>query len=897
MNAKKTEKVTIIINEKSFVLDHSKRPEQEEALAWLQEAASDKYRAIYKLGFKKREPWYSVSLNFLHDLTSEFINKLTRQPDLEILREHIELVLTDEECASYIDRMPFMTGMEFITPVWIYDFWRRLNGIFAEDMKNFTGLVQEYLTQHNDEIKIAGRVFFHLVENKADNDYPFAFMATYSVAGENNKSRHISLKYALTEYKEDVNKLLMLLSAVTTASANSTFISELMETGELFMPIRLNSQEAYLFLTEIPLYEQAGILCRVPNWWTRKSNQLSMSLNIGEKKPSLVGMESLVSFSPEFALGGETLSYSEVRELLKQEEGLALLKGKWVEINHEKLSQLLKSYEQAELLAEQDGLSLIEAMQMELNIGTQKRLQIKDGIQVKNGQWMKDLRNRLRNPNVLEKRPLPQYLHAHLRPYQHDGYDWLTYMKDLGFGACLADDMGLGKTIQVIAMLESVYEGTTNLTDAGQGNPVSFSDTNRNLSALLVVPASLLGNWTKELEKFAPLLPYRVLHGMNEDDAKEALTGGFLFITTYGMVTRSAVIKEKIWNMVILDEAQAIKNPGTKQTKAIKLLKTGTKIALTGTPIENRLSDLWSLFDFLNPGLLGNAKEFSSFTKELANNTDGYARLKSIIQPFLLRRLKTDKTVISDLPDKLEKKEYTAMTKKQTALYLKLVEDLKSTLAKTDGIQKKGIVLSSIIKFKQICNHPDQYLGQSEYKDTYSGKFERLRDICETICEKRERVLIFTQFREMAEPLADYLETVFHQKGLVLHGGTAVKKRQELVEQFNGEDYIPFMVLSVKAGGVGLNLTSANHVIHFDRWWNPAVENQATDRAFRIGQKKNVIVYKFITQGSIEEKIDLMIEEKQELAGDLVASSGEKWITDLSDHELIDLLSLKGGNA
>lgn len=877
MKPQKTTIANVIITEKSFVPDLSIIPDNSQALTWLQQAEDDKYRAVYELGFKEPEPWFAPSLLFLHELAGEFINHLTRHPDLEVLREQLKILPSDEECGLYIDRMPFISGMEFVTPSWICGIWQHLNFIYSDELKSFTGTVQEYLTQHNDKIKAAGRVFFHLVENKSDEHFPFAFMATYSIAAGRNTSRHVSLKYALTEYKDDVQKLLTLLSTVTEASANSDFISGLMESGELFLPIRLTAAEAYQFLTEVPLYEQAGILCRIPNWWAKKYNQITLSLNIGEEKPSLVGMDALIAFSPELTLGGETMTAAEVRELLRQEEGLAFLKGKWVEINHKKLNQLLESYEQAAAMAEEGGLTLLEAMRIELNPGSHKSLPIPDEIQIKHGQWMKELRKRLNQPAVLKPKPLPENFRAELRTYQRQGYDWLTYMNMLGFGACLADDMGLGKTIQVIARLASVYEES-----GGQ--------------ILLVVPASLLGNWQKELEKFAPLLPFCILHGLDEEQLQKSMADGFLFITTYGMVSRFASIQKKNWNMVILDEAQAIKNPGTKQTKAIKQLKTASKIALTGTPIENRLSDLWSLFDFLNPGLLGSAKEFSNFAKELSQTADGYARLKSVIQPFLLRRLKTDKTVISDLPDKLEKKEYTAMSKKQTALYMKLVNELTMALKGSDGIQRKGLVLAAIIKFKQICNHPDQYIGQHEYKESFSGKFQRLREICETIYEKRERVLIFTQFKEIVEPLAAYLETIFHRKGLILHGGTAVKKRQELVETFNSEEaYVPFMVLSVKAGGVGLNLTAANHVIHFDRWWNPAVENQATDRAFRIGQKKNVIVYKFITQGTIEEKIDRMIEEKQELAGSLVASSGEKWITDLSDQELISLLHLEGG--
>lgn len=358
------------------------------------------------------------------------------------------------------------------------------------------------------------------------------------------------------------------------------------------------------------------------------------------------------------------------------------------------------------------------------------------------------------------------------------------------------------------------------------------------------------------------------------------------------MAVRLEKLKTIKWDLVILDEAQAIKNPSTKQTKAVKQLKANSKIAMTGTPIENSLSDLWSLFDFLNAGLLGTAKEFTEFTKRLKVDNADYSKLRAVVNPFILRRLKTDKTVIADLPEKIEMKAYANLTKKQVVLYNGLVKEIEQKLETAESIERKGLVLASIMKFKQICNHPDQFLGQTAFQHEHSGKFERLLEICETIYEKRERVLVFTQFKEMTKPIAEYLETIFNRKGLILHGGTPVKKRGELVEEFCGEEYVPFMVLSLKAGGVGLNLTAANHVIHFDRWWNPAVENQATDRAFRIGQQKNVMVHKLITSGSIEEKIDMMIEEKSKLAGDIIASSGESWITELDNNKLMELFTL-----
>ena len=370
--------------------------------------------------------------------------------------------------------------------------------------------------------------------------------------------------------------------------------------------------------------------------------------------------------------------------------------------------------------------------------------------------------------------------------------------------------------------------------------------------------------------------------------------GSFLTITTYGMVNRLESLREVRWDALILDEAQAIKNPGTKQTRAIKKLVAEQRVALTGTPIENDLTNLWSLFDFLNKGLLGTSEEFRLFTKQLESHPEGYQRLKSMVSPFILRRLKTDQTIISDLPDKLEQVDYVSLSKKQIVLYRKQVKILEEILSDDgiSGMKRRGIVLATITKLKQICNHPDQFMGLEGYDPKESGKFEMLREICETISEKRERVLVFTQYREITEYLSAYLEKIFGCKGFVLHGGTRIKRRTEMVEEFNSEEYIPYMILSVKAGGTGLNLTAANHVIHFDRWWNPAVENQATDRAFRIGQDKNVIVHKLVCEGTIEERIDTLINSKKELAENVIGSGGENWITEMGNQELMELMKL-----
>jgi non-specific serine/threonine protein kinase len=414
---------------------------------------------------------------------------------------------------------------------------------------------------------------------------------------------------------------------------------------------------------------------------------------------------------------------------------------------------------------------------------------------------------------------------------------------------------------------------------------------------LLVAPASLLANWSLEAERFAPSLRVRIVHPSAMSGAQwrelneNSLAGIDLVITSYGSLLRLPLLLTQDWRMVVIDEAQAIKNPGAKQTRQVKQLKAATRIALTGTPVENRLSDLWSIFDFTNPGLLGSGKEFGNFAKRLAK-AEHFGPLRKLVQPYILRRLKTDKQVIDDLPDKTELKAWCHLSPVQAALYQRAVEELAIALKDVEGIGRKGLVLSYLMRFKQICNHPSQWVGDGAWTPEDSGKFARLRELVEVIAARQDKVLIFTQFRETTEPLAAFLGSIFGRDGLVLHGGTPVVKRRALVKQFQEDDLTPFFVLSLKAGGAGLNLTAASHVIHFDRWWNPAVENQATDRAFRIGQKKNVLVHKFICRGTVEERIDALIESKQQLVKDVLDGGAELLLTEMSDRELLDLVKL-----
>ena len=604
-------------------MEPSQSAYQEEIYRRYRENAQE---AFLLLGFSEKTVVTSGSLRYLRLIASTFVKKLAMNPDLEVLRENIVIEIDDHELEHLVQQAPYLKGTEYLTLAWLKKALETLNQAFGNMIKSYKGSVEAFFASYNPNVHLVGRVFFHLVESKKE-EYPFAFLATYAAeVSSHTTSKHLPLKNALEDYGKNSRKLLELLSTVHKASENSAFISELVDSGELFHPLSLTAEEAYTFLKEIPLYEEAGILCRMPNWWKTKSTSLKMAVSVGEKTPSRLNLKALVDFKAELFLGGESMKLDELKRLLSEAEGLVLIKGKWVEVNHERLKETLKAYEQAQTLMDQTDLSMIEAMRFQLT--AQKVLNLSEEaceLEVTNGEWLSTVLNKLKNPDTLEPVVCGEAFQANLRTYQERGLNWLHYMKTLGLGACLADDMGLGKTVQVIALL-------------------NYIRSQKQEKALLIVPASLIGNWISEIIKFAPTLNYYVIHPSENKGLEmnaDGLAGDYdLYITTYGMLAKHEWLKTITWDSLILDEAQAIKNPGTKQTKGVKQLKASYKLAMTGTPIENRLADLWSLFDFLNKGLLGSAKEFTNFTKKLQDAPDGYARLKRVVTPFMLRRLK-----------------------------------------------------------------------------------------------------------------------------------------------------------------------------------------------------------------------------------------------------------------
>ena len=866
------DKLEFIFTSDSFVIDSAKKNNLDDFdYKWETKFKADKFQALYDLGFEGVAKSESPSLAFLHLLSETFIELLMDLPELEIARTSVTVTVDDNAKSRLLNAVPFALGYEYIDTNWLVGVFDKLTGVFKHEIENYSESVAKYFAGKRKDLRVPERVFFHLVETKDNADYPFAFLATYATKDSQGKVRHMPLAHALKEFNGDRQKLLELLECLNRAAVVSSLISEFVESGELFHPLRLTSVEAYNILKAIPALEENGILCRIPNWWKRRyASRVQISINLGETGQSLVGFESLISMQPKLTVDGVELTNEDIQQLLTETAGLALFKGKWIEVDKKRLKELLVK------MKEYGGdISFLDALRLESGLSDESFVSDDDDVSFTNGKWLSQIMQQLRRPESINEPVIPDTVNAQLRHYQKTGYAWLNLMSTLGLGACLADDMGLGKTLQVLTFLEN------------------WRRQRENSHILLIVPASLLGNWEKEAARFTPEINLHVLHGRTKETLEDELKGelSFVTVTTYAMAARLEELQKINWDAVILDEAQAIKNPNTKQTRYIKKIPAHLRIALTGTPIENNLSNLWSLFDFLNKGLLGNAKEFGRYSNQLVNTPENYQKLRRMLSPFILRRLKSDKSIIADLPEKMEQIDYVSLSKKQVILYHKQVSDLERRITGSEGLKRRGIILATITKLKQICNHPDQFLGLDGYNPIDSGKFGLLREICETIYEKRERVLIFTQYREITQFLADYLSEIFHQDGLILHGGTQIKKRTEMVEAFNGTDYIPFMVLSVKAAGVGLNLAAANHVIHFDRWWNPAVENQATDRAYRIGQSKNVIVHKFVTKGTIEERIDEIINNKKTLA-ESVIGTGEQWITELSDQEIISMMQL-----
>ena len=646
----------------------------------------------------------------------------------------------------------------------------------------------------------------------------------------------------------------------------------------------LDLEEAFDFLKETAwILENAGYKVIIPAWWTpkgRKRAKLRLKVSSQGKSASkaetksYLSLNKLVQYQYQLSIGEHPVTQEEWEQLVNAKVPLVKFRGEWVELDLGKMQQMLEFWQKQDSEAQQ--MSLLELLQREAEAGEE--------LEFERDETLEQMWQKLHDQSQLELvTDLPNF-QGKLREYQQRGVSWLNYLENLGLNGCLADDMGLGKTIQVIARL---------LQERDEDNLVA--------PTLLIVPTSVMGNWQKEIGKFAPALRSWIHHGQSrtkeEAQFQQETASADVVITSYTLVRKDAKLFAGIdWQRIVLDEAQNIKNPQAAQTKAILKLKAPHRLALTGTPVENRLLDLWSIFNFLNPGYLGKQAQFrKAFEIPIQKNSDRTKALtlKKLVSPFILRRVKTDKNIIKDLPDKVEQKVYCNLTPEQASLYEAVVQEVLQKLEEKSGIERKGLILSTLMKLKQICNHPRQFLqDESEFTPNRSHKLSRLSEMIAEIQAERESLLVFTQFREIGDALQDYFRHNYHYPTYYLHGGTNRKQRDKMIGEFQDPETPPgLFILSLKAGGVGITLTKANHVFHFDRWWNPAVEDQASDRAFRLGQKKNVFVHKFITIGSLEEKIDVMIEDKKQLSESVVGAD-ESWLTELDNDKFRELIAL-----
>jgi superfamily II DNA or RNA helicase len=646
----------------------------------------------------------------------------------------------------------------------------------------------------------------------------------------------------------------------------------------------LDAAGAHRFLREdATLLAHSGFGVLVPPWWHEPQARLGLRLRarpaagsaVAAAGPAKLGLEALCEYEWEAALGDTVLRPEELRELARLKVPLVQVRGRWVELRPEELTAALALLDQP---AEERHMTLADLLRASIGLDAEEGPAV---VAVEAEGWVGDLLAQASDRRYATE-PTPAGFQGDLRPYQERGLAWLRFLGDLGLGACLADDMGLGKTIQLLALLVAER-------DAGE----------RRAPTLLVCPMSVVGNWQREAERFAPRLRVHVHHGHGRQGGErlaEAIRDRDLVITTYGLAVRDQESLSAVeWGRVVLDEAQNVKNSAARQAQAVRALRAPVRVALTGTPVENRLAELWSIMQFLNPGLLGSASDFRRrFAVPVERYRDDEAAdlLKKLTGPFVLRRLKTDRSIIADLPDKVDMKVYCNITREQATLYQAVLDDMLAKIdAAGEDIERRGLVLATMMKLKQVLNHPLQLLRDGSRLEGRSGKLARLEEILEEAMAEGDRALLFTQFAEMGELLRRHLRERLGRDVPFLHGGTPRRSRDEMVAWFQSPAGPPLLILSLKAGGTGLNLTAANHVIHYDRWWNPAVEDQATDRAFRIGQRRDVQVRKFVCVGTLEERVDRMIEEKRELA-ERIVGTGEGWLTELSTDQLRELVTL-----
>lgn len=844
--------------------------------------------------------WPTTSCLPLHSLKSIAREALTRfarvhgeYPD-DDSRALAALIPDREWLRRLSESFPPVPGGEFLSPLVMEGWHCAFRDHVADILRQRNITAGDWLQSLGSPWNHIGGIFFHLAENKDDTSgrHPFAFLATFAYkANAEDQISHLPLGNALKIHHDQHAALLSLLKPLRDAAAASPFVATMTENKRIFSPSALTASEAASLLRNLSEIETAGISVRMVNLWKKPPPRLQVTVtaeqNEHEGGKTGLSVHSLLHFSFAATIAGYRLTPEELESLLESGEGLVRFHGEWVAVDAEKIRQLLDNWGRATNMLNKLGIPLVQGLRILLGGKSPDLPNIPaddSDCLIAPGEHLAQALEAISRPqSPLRLTPL---LEKTLRPYQREGAAFLHHTTACGFGACLADDMGLGKTLQTLAWISHLKE---ELGEKTSSPPIPV---------IIVAPASLLDNWKEECSRYTPHLSCLILHPSTlperEINAFRRNPGSYLerfdlVVTTYGMAGRmNQQFSSLHFPALILDEAQAIKNFDSQRSRDIRAIPAQRKAALSGTPVENNLSELWSLMEFINPGLLGGKTEFDSFIKRLGTD---FSPLRNIVRPVILRRMKTDPAIAPTLPDKTERPVYCRLSPSQALLYQREINTLHALLEEPDPARRLMLILPLLARLKQICNHPAQYLGAGEWATEESGKFIQLRQLARSIATRQEKLILFTQFRSIIAPLYDLLADTFNRPGLILHGSTPVNTRQELVNTFQQETGPPFFILSLKAAGTGLTLTQASHVIHFDRWWNPAVENQATDRAYRIGQSRNVLVHQFICKGTIEERIDSLLRSKRELADSLFSGGIERLISHMNPREIRELLT------
>jgi non-specific serine/threonine protein kinase len=788
----------------------------------------------------------------------------------------------EEALARFVRLAPLMKGVELLTIEVLQARWRDVGEELARELDTQGGDLQRCLDRLGANRKVTGRIHYWLAEARATDPYPFRFKPTYATpSGRAGRDVHAPLASTLAELAVtgDVPGLRSITRPLAHLRSGAPSLAGCIDIGQIVHEAAWSAEEAYALLTRLGIAEDAGIRSHVPDWW-RERPRARARVRFGTRPATSLGLDVLVDFSVELVLDGEALDPFEVERVLATARGLVFLRGRWVEVDGARIAAELarwKSVGVSGLVPVYEAVMLVGKVASSVRHGAPE-----DAFTwalPETGPWLAGALDALAAPGADRESGAPLESSLPLRDYQRVGLGWLARLYELGLGGCLADDMGLGKTLQVLALIDLMRR-------RGEERP-----------HLVIAPASLLSHWETQIHHWVPDIKVRVAHGLWSGESPRGerwnIADAAVVLVSLTSVERCQWLETTSWGLIVLDEAQSIKNPTNSTTRAVKRLAGHCRLAVTGTPIENELADYWSLFDFINPGLLGSPEDFTRFLGHHRNAEDPYRALRELTAPYLLRRRKSDPAVCAELPPKIEREVPCRLTPVQAVLYQQAVDELAGRLESVeDATDFAGLILPYLHRLKQICNHPSHWLRDGRYDVHDSGKFTNLAALGLRLAEVCEKVLVFTQYRQIADPLADLLAAAYGRSGLVMSSEVPLDERKRYVERFQSSSEVPFMVLTLRTGGAGLNLTAATHIVHFDRWWNPAVENQATDRAHRIGQTRSVTVHTFICRGTLEERIDRLLREKHALAEDVLATDGEAILTRMTRDELLAVLAL-----